>query len=170
MPYFFQKSIRWQILDSKSLWDRLHRSEIRKFGPHNLEYLSAPKKSDLVLIVGTLQYILDNQRQSLRDICDATMAESVIISRTPFLDQTLELVVEQRAILFDSIGSSNEGFVLVNLRNVNSVIEEICGLKYQLVYKSRKYPFELATRNGKIITFYQDLFFTRCDSDSTDFF
>lgn len=153
--------MKWQVIDSRLLWDRFHENDTENFGKDELRYQTLPVKSDLVLIIGTLQYILEDQLTKLSAILKVAGAESIFISRTPFSIAKNDLLIEQKAVLFDELNNCAEEFVFLKIRSVESVIEKITSFGYVLINESRKYPYQLVTRNGEITTFYQDLHFSR---------
>jgi putative methyltransferase (TIGR04325 family) len=155
------KSLSWQIVDSKNLWDRFYDTDYLEFGQDHLKYVTKFEKSDLVLVIGTLHYLLDEKLTAFRAILDESRPETIIISRTPFSDQEANSIMEQRAITFDAFNQESEDFVPLNLRNLEGLLEEFQKFGYQLIHRSQKFPYQLNTRDGQVSAFYQDLYLTR---------
>ena len=155
-----QPIISWQIQDSKKLWARFHRSELLEIGDDHIYSTQESSHANLVLLIGTLHYVLDDFGRYLDGIISSYSPARIAISRSPF-SVTSSKVAEQVTVVFDEYGKKIETTVPIVIYSVDFLIDEFKIRNYSLHMKSERWSYELKIKNGFEEHFYQDLMFNK---------
>ena len=148
-------------MDSPALWNRFHNERILPIYGDHLEFKDNFEPADLLLIVGTLQYILDDIPSFLNNVLISSSPQAVIFSRSPMLDEANDQFVSQIVSLLDETDKESKWVIPIRVHSLQLLIAEMQKLDFELWRHSKKWPYKLANCNDLKDTFYIDLYFKR---------